>query len=73
MDIGEVIQRSELPASTLRFCEDKTLITPVGRNGLCRIYDPDVLDRLALIALGRNARQQATLNVTSFSGYFQLP
>lgn len=73
MDIGEVIQRSELPASTLRFYEDKMLIKPVGRNGLHRIYDPEVLDRLALLALERNARQQATLSVTSFSGYFRLP
>ena len=55
MDIGEVIQRSGLPASTLRFYEDKKLIEPVGRNGLRRNYDADVLDRLALIALGRNA------------------
>lgn len=55
MDIGEVIARSGLPASTLRFYEDKKLIQPVGRNGLRRIYDTDVLDRLSLIALGRNA------------------
>ncbi len=47
MDIGEVIQRSGLPASTLRFYEDKKLIEPVGRNGLRRNYDADVLDRLA--------------------------
>jgi DNA-binding transcriptional MerR regulator len=55
MDIGEVIARSGLPASTLRFYEQKNLIEPVGRNGLRRNYDADVLDRLALIALGRNA------------------
>lgn len=55
MDIGEVIARSGLPASTLRFYEDKTLIQPTGRNGLRRTYDPDVLDRLSLIALGQNA------------------
>lgn len=55
MDIGEVIARSGLPASTLRFYEDKKLIQPIGRNGLRRIYDTDVLDRLSLIALGRKA------------------
>lgn len=55
MDIGEVIARSGLPASTLRFYEQKKLIEPIGRNGLRRIYDADVLQRLALIALGRNA------------------
>ncbi|MEO1160624.1 MAG: helix-turn-helix domain-containing protein [Pseudomonadota bacterium] len=55
MDIGEVVERSGLPASTLRFYEEKGLIQPVGRKGLRRLYDADVLDRLALIALGRNA------------------
>ncbi|NNJ76583.1 MAG: helix-turn-helix domain-containing protein [Anderseniella sp.] len=55
MDIGEVIARSGLPASTLRFYEDKRLIQPIGRNGLRRIYDTDVLDRLSLIALGQDA------------------
>lgn len=55
MDIGEVIMRSGLPASTLHFYEQKKLIAPVGRNGLRRLYGVDVLQRLALIALGRNA------------------
>ena len=55
MDIGEVIARSGLPASTLRFYEDKKLIEPVGRNGLRRIYDSDVLNRLSLVALGQSA------------------
>jgi len=55
MDIGGVIARSGLPASTLRFCEDKRLIQLIGRDGLRRIYDTDVLDRLSLIALGRNS------------------
>lgn len=55
MDIGEVAQHAGLPASTLRFYEEKKLIKSVGRNGLRRLFDPDVLERLALIALGRNA------------------
>lgn len=55
MDIGEVISRSGLPASTLRFYEQKKLIQPIGRNGLRRQYDAGVLERLALITLGRNA------------------
>ncbi len=55
MDIGEVCRLSGLPASTLRFYEDKMLVKPIGRNGLRRVYDDDVLQRLALIALGRNA------------------
>ena len=55
MDIGEVARRSGVPASTLRFYEEKRLLAPVGRRGLRRVYDPGVLERLALIALGRAA------------------
>jgi DNA-binding transcriptional MerR regulator len=55
LDIGEVAQRSGVPASTLRFYEDKGLIASIGRRGLRRQFDPRVLERLALIALGRSA------------------
>nr|WP_201766401.1 helix-turn-helix domain-containing protein [Halomonas anticariensis] len=55
MDIGEVVQQSGVPASTLRFYEEKGLIASVGRRGLRRLFDPSVLERLALIALGRSA------------------
>ncbi|MBY4898851.1 helix-turn-helix domain-containing protein [Cupriavidus sp. AU9028] len=55
MDIAEVAQRSGVPASTLRFYEEKGLIASVGRRGLRRVFEPGVLDRLALIALGRAA------------------
>lgn len=55
MDISEVARRSGLPASALRFYEEKGLISSVGREGLRRQFKPDVLDRLALIALGRVA------------------
>ncbi|MDP3859863.1 MAG: helix-turn-helix domain-containing protein [Stagnimonas sp.] len=55
MDIAEVAQRSGLPASTLRFYEEKGLIASIGRRGLRRLFDAGVLDRLALIALGRAA------------------
>ena len=55
MDISEVAQRSGVPASTLRFYEEKGLLVSVGRRGLRRLVAPDVLDRLALIALGRSA------------------
>ena len=53
MDISEVARRSGVPASTLRFYEEKGLIASVGRRGLRRVFGPGVLDRLALIALGR--------------------
>jgi len=44
-----------VPASTLRFYEEKGLISSVGRQGLRRRFAPAVLDQLALIALGRAA------------------
>jgi len=55
MDIAEVARRSGLAASTLRFYESKGLIVSTGRVGLRRSFAPAVLDRLALIALGRAA------------------
>jgi DNA-binding transcriptional MerR regulator len=53
MDIAEVARRSGVPASTLRFYEEKGLIASVGRQGLRRRFGPDVLDQLALVALGQ--------------------
>jgi len=55
MDITEVAKTSGLPASTLRFYEEKGLIQSTGRVGLRRIFNSDVIERLALIALGRGA------------------
>jgi DNA-binding transcriptional MerR regulator len=55
MDIAEVAKQSGVPASTLRYYEEKGLIISVGRSGLRRVFRPDVLERLALIALGRAA------------------
>ena len=55
LDIAEVARRSGAPASTLRFYEEKGLIASIGRQGLRRVFDAGVLERLALIALGRAA------------------
>ncbi len=55
MDITEVAKRSGVPASTLRYYDEKGLITSIGRHGLRRLFDAGVLERLALIALGRAA------------------
>lgn len=55
MDIAEVAKQSGVPASTLRFYEEKGLIESVGRQGLRRVFGASVLERLALIALGRAA------------------
>ena len=55
MDIAEVARQSGVPASTLRFYEEKGLIASIGRRGLRRNFDPRVLERLALITLGSAA------------------
>ncbi|MGH8188158.1 MAG: helix-turn-helix domain-containing protein [Steroidobacteraceae bacterium] len=53
LDIAEVSRRSGVPVSALRFYEEKGLIASIGRRGLRRQFDARVLDRLAMIALGR--------------------
>ncbi|WP_258127673.1 helix-turn-helix domain-containing protein [Achromobacter anxifer] len=53
MDISEVARRTGLPASTLRFYENKGLISAVSAAGERRRFAPEVLDQLALIALGQ--------------------
>ena len=55
LDINQVARRSGVPASALRFYEQKGLIRSVGRRGLRRLFDPSVLQRLALVAMGRAA------------------
>lgn len=55
MDIAEVSRRAGVPASTLRYYEEKGLIASTGRQGLRRRFAPGVLDQLALIALGQAA------------------
>lgn len=55
MEISEVAKRSGVPASTLRFYEEKGLIRSVGRQGLRRVFSNNILERLSLIALGRVA------------------
>lgn len=55
LDIAEVSRLSGLSSATLRFYEEKKLIASIGRRGLRRLFDPDVLERLSLIGLGRAA------------------
>ena len=50
LDIGEVARRSGVPASTLRYYEEKGLIASSGRH-VRRLFDAGVLERLALIGL----------------------
>ena len=55
LDIGEVAERCGVPTSTLRFYEEKGLIRSIGRRGLRRVFPAGVVERLALIALGRSS------------------
>ena len=55
MDIGELARQSGSAPSALRFYEEKGLIRSSGRHGLRRQYEPEVLDQVALITLGRSA------------------
>lgn len=55
LDISQVARRTGVPASTLRYYEEIGLIASIGRRGLRRVFEPSILQRLALIALGRSA------------------
>ena len=66
LDIGEVTERTGVAVSTLRYYEERGLIESVGRRGLRRQFSADVVDRLALIALGR----AAGFSLEEIGGYF---
>jgi DNA-binding transcriptional MerR regulator len=55
MDISEVVKRTGIPASALRYYEQKGLIASVREPGARRHYSPAVLEQLALVALGQAA------------------
>lgn len=55
MDIAEVARRAGVPASTLRYYEKAGLVASLGPPGARRQFAPEVLDQLALIALGQSA------------------
>lgn len=55
IDIAQLARRSGVRASALRYYEDKGLIVSSGRRGLKRLFDPDVVERLALIGLAQAA------------------
>lgn len=66
LDIGEVAERSGVPPSTLRYYEEIGLIGSLGRHGLRRQFDNNVLLRLALIGLGK----AAGFSLTEIAGMF---
>lgn len=51
LDISEVVSATGLPASTLHVWERRGLIQPAARRANRRRYDPDVLDRIAVIVV----------------------
>lgn len=55
LDIGEVITRSGVPASTLHVWERHGLLQPVGRDGLRRQYDASALDTIAVIVVAQRS------------------
>jgi len=55
LDIAEVARRSGVAPSALRFYEARGLIRSTGRRGLRRTFDATVVERLALISLGKAA------------------
>lgn len=55
LDIREVADLTGVTPSALRYYEKKELIKPVGRNGLRRQYNDNVINKLQLIALGQAA------------------
>jgi len=55
MDIAEVARRAGVPASTLRYYEKRGLVRSLGPQGVRRSFAPEVLEQLALIALGQAA------------------
>ena len=55
MDIATVARRAGVPASTLRFYEEKGLIASVGRHGLRRMFATDGSPRIDRGLLSRKA------------------
>lgn len=52
-DISYVSKQAGVPASTLRYYEQRGLIQAIGRNGLKRVFGPQIFNQLALITLAQ--------------------
>ena len=56
MKIGELSKLTGFPVTTIRFFEEKNLITPVNRSlSGQRIYDEKSVERLQFIKAARNS------------------
>ncbi|WP_134706907.1 helix-turn-helix domain-containing protein [Rahnella sp. CJA17(1/100)] len=67
LDIREISDLTGVTPSALRYYEKKQLIKPVGRNGLRRQYNENVINKLQLIALGQAAGFSLNEIATMFS------
>lgn len=74
MTIGEVSKHTGLPASTLRYYEEKGLIKSIGRQGITRVFAVKVIEQLSLIALARYAgfSLEEIAGMFSFNGKLTL-
>lgn len=55
VNISELSKQAGIPASTLRYYEDRGLIRSIGREGLKRVFNINVIEQLSLISLARYA------------------
>ena len=69
MTIGEVAKRAGLAPSAIRYYEKSGLIPAPHRHSKQRRYDPDVMGRIALIRLARDAGFTIRETRTLLSGF----
>jgi len=55
LDIGTVSKMTGIAPSTLRYYDDEGLIESVGRHGLRRQFEANVILQLTLISMGKTA------------------
>lgn len=55
LSISELVKRTGIPSSTIRYYEHEGLIRSIGRKGLQRVFHIQVIDQLRLIHLGKQA------------------
>lgn len=74
LNTSEVAKRSGLPASTLRYYEEKGLIHSVGRRGIQRVFPANVIEQLSFISLARMAKfsLEDIANMFSENGSYQI-
>ena len=73
MDIAEVARRSGVPASALRYYEEKGLIASTGREGLRRTFPDRVLDQLSSLSVALHVLcSELGGRLRRFQGYDEL-